>query len=135
MTKTPSSRNARRVLLFLGLTFGLTWLYCLTVLYPLISESGLGGVPTVSAQLLTAAVMFFPALSVLLTRLLTGEGMADSMVRPNLRGNLKVYLLVWFAPGVLTALGSALYFLVFPHHFDPEFGYLTGLLEAAKAAK
>jgi len=31
----------------------------------------------------------------------------------------KKYVAAWFAPGLLTALGAALYFAVFPHYFDP----------------
>ncbi len=38
--------------------------------------------------------------------------------RPRLRKNLKPILIAWFAPVLLTAVGAALYFLVFPGHFD-----------------
>ena len=93
----------------------------------------LNGVPSIAAQLLTAACMFFPAIGVLLTRLITREGFRESWLRLNLKGNLKYYLIAWFGPSVLTFLGMAVYFLVFPGKLDLSFGYLYSTLEATGA--
>ena len=66
-----------------------------------------------------------------LPRLITGEGFRDSWLKPNFKKNIKVYLLAWFGPGVLTLLGCVLYFLLFPGRFDPELGYMMQLMEAS----
>jgi membrane protease YdiL (CAAX protease family) len=127
-------QDLKRIWIYLGITFGLTWGYCFLVLYPFIHGESLSGVPSMLAQLMTAACMFFPAIGVLLTRLITKEGFQNSWLRPNLRKNLKVYLLAWFGPGLLTFAGIGLYFLLFPDSFDPSFGYLRQTLEAAGAS-
>ena len=46
-----------RILIFLAITFGLTWGYCLLVLYPMANGASLNGIPSIELQLLTAAVM------------------------------------------------------------------------------
>ena len=38
--------------------------------------------------------------------------------RLNLKGNVRRYLAAWLLPSVICALGAALYFLLFPAHFD-----------------
>ena len=60
--------------------------------------------------------MFFPSIGVLLTRLITKEGFKDAWLKPNLKGNLKTYLLAWFGPAVLTFAGMGIYFLLFPQN-------------------
>ena len=123
--------DLKRILLFLSITFGLTWGYCLLVIYPLADGAALNGVPTVELQLLTAAAMFIPALGVLLTRLITRDGFSDHWLKPHFKGNLRIYLLAWFGPVVLTLLGTGLYFLLFPDHFDPTLGYMRKIMEAS----
>lgn len=126
-------QDLRRILVYVLITFGLTWGYCIGVLYPLINGEALSGVPSVAAQLLTAACMFFPAIGVLLTRLITKEGFKNTWLKPNLKKNLKTYLLAWFGPAILTFVGMGLYFLLYPGSFDPSLGYFTATLEAAGA--
>lgn len=127
------NQDFRRTLIYLLLTFGLTWGYCFLILYPVVSGGVLSGVPSVTAQLMTAACMFFPAIGVLLTRLITGEGFKDPWLKPNIKGNIKTYLLAWFGPAVLTFGGMAIYFLLFPDKLDLTFGYFTETLEATGA--
>lgn len=131
--KAEKQQNLTRVLVYIGITFAVTWLYCLAILYPVIQGETLSGVPSMAAQLLTAVVMFFPALGVVLTRLVTKEGFRNCWLRPNLNKNLKYYLLAWFAPGILTFLGAGVYFLFFPDNLDLSFSYFTQTLEAAGA--
>lgn len=126
-------QDLKRILIYITITFALTWGYCLLVLYPTVNGETLNGVPSVAAQLLTAACMFFPAIGVLLTRLFTRERFRESGLRPNLKGNLKYYLIAWFGPGILTLLGMAVYFLVFPGKLDLSFGYFYSTLEATGA--
>lgn len=126
-------QDLKRILIYTLVTFGLTWAYCLLVVYPLAKGESLSGVPALATQLLVAAAMFFPAIGVLLTRLITKEGFRNAWLKPNLKGNIKYYLLVWFGPGILTLLGAGLYFLVFPHNLDLTFSYFVATLESTGA--
>lgn len=126
-------QDLKRILIYILVTFGLTWAYCLLVVYPLAKGESLSGVPALATQLLVAAAMFFPAIGVLLTRLITKEGFRNAWLKPNLKGNIKYYLLVWFGPGILTLLGAGLYFLVFPHNLDLTFSYFVATLESTGA--
>ena len=123
--------DLRRVLVYVLVTFGLTWGYWLLIVYPLANGEALNGIPSLATQLLVAAAMFFPAIGVLLTRLITKEGFKDAWLKPNLKKNLRFYLLAWFGPAILTFAGCALYFLLVPGSFDPSCGYMRQTMEAA----
>ncbi len=125
--------ETKRILIYLGITFLMTYGYCFGILYPLVNGENSGPEAALLAIVLVAAVMFFPAIGVLLTRLITKEGFQNAWLRPRFKGNIKTYLLAYFGPGILTLLGMAVYFLIFPSHFDPEFGYLRATLEASGA--
>lgn len=125
--------DLKRILIYLGITFGLTWAYCLLLVYPMAKGSSLSGVPALVLQLAVAASMFVPAIGVLLTRLLTKEGFKDAWLHPHLKGHLKHYLLAWFGPGVLTVAGMGLYFLLYPENLDLSFSYFVATLESAGA--
>ena len=80
-------------------------------------------------------MMFVPALGVVLS----GAGLAALGWKPQIRKNIKTILIAWFAPLVLTAIGAALYFLVFPQHFDLSGEYVVAsagaeVLDAMQAA-
>ena len=125
--------NRIRILIFLVITFALTCGYCFLVIYPMSSGETLTGIPAMATQLLVAAGMFCPALGVLITRLITGEGFRDCWLKPNLKKNIRFYLLAWFGPAVLTVAGCVLYFLLFPDKLDLSFSYFTATLEATGA--
>lgn len=118
----------KRLSIFLAVTFGVTWVYCLLFVYPYLNATS--AEETSMLQLRIAAGMFMPAIGVLITRLVTKEGFQNSMVKPNFKGNIKVYLLAYFGPAVLSVLGSLVYFLIFPNQFDINCGYLTQTYEA-----
>ena len=124
-------QDLKRTIIYVILTFALTWIYCLVVVYPLAKGASLSGSPALATQFLVSAGMFFPAIGVVLTRLITREGFKDTWLRPNLKKNMRYYLLAWFGPGVLTFLGAALYFLLVPGSFDPDCGYMKRTMEAA----
>lgn len=126
-------QDLKRILIYIVITFALTWAYCLLIVYPIANGETLSGVPAAATQLVVAAAMFFPAIGVLLTRLFTKEGLKAAWLKPNLRKNLKYYLLAWFGPGILTFAGMCIYFLLFPDQLDLSFGYFTATLEAAGA--
>ena len=64
--------------------------------------------------LIVAAMMFVPTLGVLLA----GGKLKGMGWNPRIRKNIGSFLIAWFLPIVFTALGAALYFLVFPRHLD-----------------
>lgn len=76
-----------------------------------------------AAQLIMMAMMYVPALAVLLA----GGNAAGLGWKPQIRKNFKTILAAWFGPIILTIAGGLLYFLVFPGHFDLSGGYLTEL--------
>lgn len=122
--------DLKRILIYILITFALTWVYCLLVIYPLANGETLSGIPTLATQFLVAAAMFFPTIGVFLTRLITKEGFKNTWLKPNLKKNLRYYLLAWFGPGILTLLSAGLYFLVFKGSFDPNCGYMRQAMEA-----
>lgn len=131
MKEKNQKLETKRILIYIGSTFILTWIYCLMLIYPMMNGETLSGVPAVMTQLLVAAAMFFPAIGVLITRIITKEGFQNAWVRPNIKGNIKNYLLAYFGPAVLTVLGAMIYFVIFKGTFDPDCGYMKLTLEAA----
>lgn len=131
MKEFNQKSETKRICIYIGITFALTWIYCLAVIYPMMRGETLSGVPAVMTQFLVAAAMFFPAIGVLVTRLVTKEGFKNAWIRPNIKGNIKIYLLAYFGPGILTILGTVFYFIIFRGSFDPECGYMKLTLEAA----
>ena len=88
--------------------FGLAW-----PLQGLASWMALRG-NTVGFTYVLAASMFAPLAALLLAKVpLKSLGW-----KLNLRGNVRWYLAAWLLPSVICALGAALYFLIFPAHFD-----------------
>ncbi len=125
--------ETKRIVIFLGITFAITYGYCFGIVYPLMATENVRQGMGSFATLLIAAVMFFPAIGVLLTRLITREGFKNAGIHPHFKGNIKTYLFAYFGPGILTMLGSVLYFLIFPSRFDPEFKFMQLSLIAAGA--
>ena len=71
-------------------------------------------VNVMAGQLIVAAMMYVPMLGVVLS----GAKLNGMGWKPQIRKNIKTILIAWFSPIILTAVGAALYFLVFPGHFD-----------------
>ena len=126
-------QDLKRVLVYILITFGLTWLYSLLIVYPIANGEALNGIPALATQLAVAAAMFCPAIGVLLTRLITKEGFTNAWLRPHIKSNVKTYLLAWFGPAVLTFAGMVIYFLLFPKNLDLSFSYFTAALESTGA--
>ncbi|MBD5522565.1 MAG: CPBP family intramembrane metalloprotease [Lachnospiraceae bacterium] len=61
-----------------------------------------------------ASGVFVPLLGVLLS----GQSLSGMGWKPCLKGKIKLFLAAWFLPALLTVVGAALYFAVFPGHFD-----------------
>ena len=121
----------KRLWIYILLVFALTWAYEFAVVWPASRGDSLSGVPQISLQMLVSCCMFFPALCVLLTRLLTKEGLRDSLLAPRFKGHIRWYLLAWLGPGVLVILGAAVYFLLKSGRLDLSAGYYRQIMEAA----
>ena len=86
-------------------------------------------------QLVLAAMMFVPALGVILSRaslkgmgvILSGADLKEMGWKPQIKKNFRTYLIAWFGPLILTLVGGALYFLIFPRHFDLSGTYFTAI--------
>jgi membrane protease YdiL (CAAX protease family) len=113
--------DLRRILIFLVFTFTLAYAWTIFLIWPRALGKDAGALTheeTAVNTLLTAVLMFFPAMGVLFTRLVTREGFKNSMLRPNLKGNVKYYLAACFAPLVLTLIGTVAYYICFPSDFS-----------------
>lgn len=131
--ETNNKLETKRILIYLAITFAITYGFSFFVIYPLNSSENVRAGMDVLTTLLIAAIMFFPAIGVLLTRLITKEGFKNAWLHPHFKGNIKTYLLAYFGPGILTLLGTVLYFIIFPDDFDSQFGFLKTALEATGA--
>lgn len=110
--------KTRRYLLW---TFGIAWLMQAVVAF--LYRGGLSVIGRMMAQMLMALMMFVPMLGVLLS----GNRLAGMGWKPHIKGRLKPLLMAWFFPAILTALGAAIYFAVFPRHFDVSGAYLISI--------
>lgn len=118
--KDRDLQETRRIWLFLFITFGLTYAWTMGLIWPRVLErdaASFTAEETLFNTALTAVLMFFPAVGVLLTRLFTREGLSNAMLRFNLKGNVRYYLIGWLGPMVLTILGSVIYFVIYPSEF------------------
>ena len=93
---------------YLFFTFAIAWIIQVGVFF--LYRNGAAQI----GQLVMAAMMWVPALGVVLA----GGNLKTLGWKPHIRNNIKVILLSWFLPAVLTAIGAGLYFLLFPSHFD-----------------
>jgi uncharacterized protein len=121
----PKTLEKKRIWLFLSLSFGISWSAALAIFL----TGGLINSPviipntpiTLALLLMATVVMFAPGLANILTRLLTGEGKAQLLLKPQVKnGRWLFWIAAWFLPGALTIAGLAVYFLIFPGQFDPN---------------
>jgi len=127
--------QTRRLVIFLAFAFGIAWAAGLVIYLTggLVNSPVLIQSPhiTLAVVLLATVYMWAPALSHILTRLLTREGAHDLYLRPKLKRGWLFWLAGWFLPGILTLLGMLVYFVFFPAQFDPNFTTLQQILNRA----
>lgn len=133
--RDPKRKNAmRHAWLFIVITFALTWSYEFLVVYPLV-DSNLIEQPSMAATIAIGGAMLFPALGVVITRLVTREGFKDCMIKPYpWRTSLPWFAVAWLLPSVVVLLGAVAYFLAFPQDFDPHAPMLAALLDTQMQA-
>ena len=106
--------TAKRILLFVLFSYGLYWIFAgLCDLLGIFQDDA-------GFQLATSCAMFTPAIGSLLTRLVTKERMENSMLRLNLKGNGKYYILAIALPIIYTAIEDVLNVAVLGSKFDPN---------------
>ncbi len=127
----------KRIGVFLSFAFGISWLTALAIYLTggladsreLISGTGI----TVATVLLTTLYMWGPAAANFLTRWITHQGWGNMMLKPQIRKNWRCWLIAWFGTAGLTLLGTVIFFIIFPNHFDPSLSFLRNQMNAAGA--
>jgi membrane protease YdiL (CAAX protease family) len=129
--------NKKHITIFLIFAFGISWLFSLVIFLTgqvVNSPELIPGTGITLAFVLTATgYMWGPALAHILTRLVTRSEWKDLWLKPYFKDAWKYLLAGWFIPGLLTILGSALFFLILPSQFDPELPMITNQLQNAGA--
>ncbi len=122
MLKDETKRiTSKRILLFLAITFALTYALEFAFVLPSGMQEEASGV---LYRIVSGIAIMTPAISVLITRLLTKEGFVEHYLHPHInKGTVRYYLLAWLLPAGLIAIGILLYFLVFPAQFDWNMTY------------
>ena len=82
-------------------------------------------------RLVLALSMYAPFTAVLFS----GIGLHGMGWKPQLKGKIRWVLAAWFGPAVITLLGAALYYLLFPAHFDRSASLITAQLGEAGLAQ
>lgn len=129
------SLDTKRIAIFLAFAFGIAWTTSLVVYL----TGGLTNSPTLipgtgitlALVLVATLVMWSPGLAHILTRLVTKEGWQDMYLRPNWKCGWPYWLAAWFLPGMLAIGGMLVFFLLFPHHFDPSLTMLKNLIASS----
>lgn len=117
-----TNTDTRRIALFLGLAFGIAWLTGLIIYLTGGIAKGRQIVPGLPLAIVLMAVpyMWAPAIAHILTRLISREGWSDLGLRPHFRKGWPYWLMAWVLPALLTIVGAAVFYLVFPRYFDPH---------------
>ena len=104
-----SSLETRRIWIYLTVAFGFTWTLDLIVYLTgglTNSPTLVAGTPINLAFVLILLSMWGPALGHVAARVVTGEGWADTGLRPNLRRGWVYWLLMWVLPAIFAFLGA-----------------------------
>ena len=121
--------NKRRLSTFLVFAFGLSWLFALIIFMTgslaespeLVPNTGI----TLAVVLLASGYMWGPATAHLLTRVVTGSGWNNLYLKPDIKKHWLFLLAGWFLPGILTIIGTVLFFLFIPSLFDNELSFIN----------
>lgn len=119
-----TTKISKEMVIYLAVTFGFGWICQIAASYFVLNGKGELFTPLLSFSMLAPIVAVFAAYR--------GLNAAKTGIRgwmPQFKGHMGGWLLVWIAPVVLTVLGMAVYFGVFPARLDPNAAsYLTAAL-------
>jgi membrane protease YdiL (CAAX protease family) len=117
--ESGGSLERRRLGIFLGVTFAVSWATA-GVIFALGGLTGgpalLPGIP-LYLPLLAGPYMWGPAVGHLAARWFTGEGLDRKSMLLRVRTRWRPWLLGWLGPLVLILAGGAVYYLIFPARF------------------
>lgn len=130
-----------RAVVYVVVTFVLTWAVEFGVIWPAATSStgplagyGMANM-SVMVYALIAGMMFVPTVGMLITRLITREGMRDAWVKPfAFRRTWMWWVAAWLGTIALAAVGAIVYFVAFPGDFDPSMSAIVAAtLQTAQA--
>ena len=127
MTDAEKKKEIRSVLIYLGVTFGISWLMFFSLMLPgnsFMDERGnLNGI----GNLICTFGMLCPAAGVIITRRITGEGYSLSGENSLMlgfdfkQGRYIFYIIAVLLPWIYTGLGNLLITALKPGAFDREY--------------
>ena len=108
----------KKIFIYLGITFFLTWL-----IWGVLSQNVDSLTNSLIAQGVVAVTMWFPAFGLFITKSLSKKDpvVIKPLFIPCIKGNVKTYLAALLLPVLLTIIGAALFFLLFPDRFGMAF--------------
>lgn len=116
------NQNRKRIIIYLGLTFLITYAVELSVMSMMKNSDNKEMIRSV----MLIGVMFIPTVGMLLTRLITKEGFQNHFLKITWnKRTAKYYILAWIAPPVLVFMGAAFYFFLFRDNFDWNMSYIV----------
>lgn len=124
--------GTKRLVMFLAICFGVAWTVELFGVIPMYRSGDANMLK--EAVGLISQVMLTPALSALVTRLFTREGLVKSGLQFNFLEQRFLFLFGWFGMSILTLLGAVIYFAVFGDNFDPNMTKFVTLYRAKAEA-
>ena len=124
--------NWKRVLIYIAFAYTIAWLTALVIYLrgglidspEVVPGSGI----TEATALLATGYMFAPAISHILTRLVTREGWKNTYWESKIKTGWRYWLVAWLGTAALVILGAVIYFLLFPQYFDPNMTALNEML-------
>ncbi|MDE7321934.1 MAG: CPBP family intramembrane metalloprotease [Lachnospiraceae bacterium] len=130
---TDKKVETKRLLIFIGLCFGVTWLTEIFSIIPMYRSGNAEAIQEAAGMV--SQLMLAPALSAMAARIATREGLAKSGLQFNFSEHKLLFLFGWFGTTALTFLGAVIYFLVFRDNFDPQMGNFMTVYSASMADK
>lgn len=125
---TEAYYDKKKLFKYLGFTFGVAYLVQIVVWRIAVSANdGNNLVLSSAAQLILSVMMFTPLIGVIVS----GAGLKNIGWKLKFKGNVLVFLFGWFMPAILTAIGTVIYFLVFPSQLDLTGQYLVEIGQGA----
>lgn len=120
----------KRVGIFLGFAYGIAWLTALVIYLTggIVNSPQLVGGMSLAFVLMAVVYMGAPALAHIFTRLVTHEGWSNMNLRPNFRKGWRYWLMAWLLPPLFILIGAAIFFVIFPQHFDATLATLQGMI-------
>ncbi len=111
------------IILFIVLTFIVSFVYEYIFIMKYLMKHPEYTIASISSRI--AVAMMIPSIVVVITRCITGEGFSNLCLNVNFKNKKFIwYVLAWFAPSILTFLGTGLYFVICRNEFSPDMEYL-----------